>query len=139
LALLQSEPVIDREPLRKYILTVSQDLPMITPDHSTMLAAFGDARRAEILRRLAGGPRSVGALARDLPISRPAVSQHLRVLSLAGLVTRQRVGRTHYYQLDMRGLAALRRFLDSLWQAGLNDLKTTAERMAPRPQRRSDK
>jgi DNA-binding transcriptional ArsR family regulator len=112
---------------------------MLSPDHSTILAALGDARRAEILRKLAGGSCSVAALARELPISRPAVSQHLRVLSLAGLVTHRRVGRTHYYRLDMRGLAALRTFLDSLWQAGLNDFKAAAERMAPRPQRRTRK
>jgi DNA-binding transcriptional ArsR family regulator len=112
---------------------------MIAPDHSTMLAALGDQRRAEILRQLAAGPRSVGALARELPISRPAVSQHLRVLSLAGLVTHLRAGRTHYYQLDMRGLAALRTFLDSLWQAGLDDFKSAAERTALRAQRRRQK
>jgi DNA-binding transcriptional ArsR family regulator len=112
---------------------------MITADNGTILAALGDARRGEILRQLAGGPRSVAALARELPISRPAVSQHLRVLSLAGLVTHRRAGRMHYYQLDMRGLAALRTFLDSLWQAGLDDLKAVAERTAPRAKRRRQK
>jgi len=112
---------------------------MSTPDQGTVLAALGDVRRVEILRQLAGGPRSVVALARELPISRPAVSQHLRVLRLAGLVTHRRAGRTHYYELDMRGLAALRIFLDSLWQAGLDDLKAAAERTTPRPQRRRRK
>ena len=112
---------------------------MITPNQGTILAALGDARRVEILRQLAGGPRSVVALTRGLPISRPAVSQHLRVLSLAGLVTHRRAGRTHYYQLDMRGLAALRTFLDSLWQAGLDDFKAAAERTTPQPQRRRRK
>jgi DNA-binding transcriptional ArsR family regulator len=91
---------------------------MITPDQGTILAALGDARRGEILRRLAGGPRSVAALAREMPISQPAVSQHLRVLSLAGLVTHWRAGRTHYYQLDMRGLAALRTFLGTVNKDG---------------------
>ena len=109
---------------------------MMTPDHGTILAALGEERRGEILRQLARGPRSVAGLARQLPISRPAVSQHLRVLSLAGLVTHRRAGRTHYYQLDMRGLATLRTFLDSLWQAGLDDLKAAAERTAPRRQGR---
>jgi len=112
---------------------------MITPDHGIILSALGDARRVEIIRQLAGGPRSVAALARELPISRPAVSQHLRVLSLAGLVTHRRAGPTHYYQLDMRGLAALRTFLDSIWQAGLDDFKAAAERPAQRPQRRRRK
>jgi DNA-binding transcriptional ArsR family regulator len=112
---------------------------MITSDHSTVLAALGDERRVEILRQLTGGPRSVAALARELPISRPAVSQHLRVLSLAGLVTHRRAGRTHYYQIDVRGLATLRIFLDSLWRAGLDDLKMAAERTAPRAQRRRRK
>ena len=91
---------------------------MTAPDHGTVLSALGDERRGEILRQLAGGPRSVGAIARQLPISRPAVSQHLRVLSLAGLVTHRRAGRTHYYQLDMRGLAALRTFLGTVNKDG---------------------
>jgi predicted ArsR family transcriptional regulator len=112
---------------------------MTTPDQGTILAALGDARRQEILRLLTSGPSSVGALARELPISRPAVSQHLRVLSLAGLVMHRRTGPTHYYQLDMRGLAALRTFLDSLWQAGLDDFKAAAERTAPQSHRRRRK
>jgi DNA-binding transcriptional ArsR family regulator len=130
---------IDRARLRKYRLTVSQNLRMITPTENTILAALGDPRRGEILRQLASGPRSVADLARELPISRPAVSQHLRVLSLAGLVTYRPAGRAHYYQLDLRGLAALRTFLDSLWQAGLDDFKAAAERTSPRPQRRRRK
>jgi DNA-binding transcriptional ArsR family regulator len=112
---------------------------MITSEQGTVFAALGDARRMEILRQLASGPRSVVALARELPISRPAVSQHLRVLSLAGLVTHRRAGRTHYYQLDIRGLAALRTFLESLWQAGLNDFKAAAEHTTARPQGRRQK
>jgi len=112
---------------------------MIAPDPNTVLAALGDPRRGTILRQLVRGPRSVAELARELPISRPAVSQHLRVLNLAGLVTYRRAGRVHYYHLDMRGLAALRTFLDSLWQAGLDDFKAAAEGTTPRPQRRKRK
>jgi DNA-binding transcriptional ArsR family regulator len=112
---------------------------MIAADQNTVLAALGDPRRGAILRQLARGPCSVAELARELPISRPAVSQHLRVLNLAGLVSFRRAGRAHYYQLDMRGLAALRTFLDSLWQAGLHDFKAAAEHTAPRPQRRKRK
>src|SRR5215831_17445279 len=102
---------------------------MITADQNTVLAALGDPRRGAILRQLA----------RELPISRPAVSQHLRVLNLAGLVSFRRAGRAHYYHLDTRGLAALRTFLDSLWQASLDDFKAATERTAPRPQRRKGK
>lgn len=108
---------------------------MITSDQDTIFAALGDARRVEILRQLSGGPRSVASIAGELPISRPAVSQHLRVLSLAGLVTHQRTGRTHYYRIEMRGLAVLRTFLDSLWQEGFDNFKAAAELTAPRPQR----
>jgi len=112
---------------------------MITPDQGIILTALGDARRREILRLLSRGSLSVAALARELPISRPAVSQHLRVLSVAGLVTHRCAGPTHYYQLDVRGLAALRTFLDSLWQAGLDDFKAAAELTALQSHRRRRK
>lgn len=80
---------------------------------------------------LAGGPSSVAEVARRLPVSRPAVSQHLRVLKDAGLVTRRAEGTRHLYQLDPRGVAAMRDYLDSLWQTALDQFKSEAERSVP--------
>lgn len=81
---------------------------------------------------LAAGPSSVADIARRLPVSRPAVSQHLRVLKEAGLVTLRAEGTRHLYQLDPSGVAALRNYLDSLWQTALHQFKLEAERSAPR-------
>jgi DNA-binding transcriptional ArsR family regulator len=76
------------------------------------LAALADPTRREIFERLAGGPRAVGELAKDLPVSRPAVSQHLQVLKAAGLVTDRAEGTRRVYQIDPKGLGAVRRWLD---------------------------
>lgn len=80
---------------------------------------------------LSAAPSSVADIARRLPVSRPAVSQHLRVLTDAGLVTHRAEGTRHMYQLDPKGVAALRNYLDSLWQTALEQFKTQAERSAP--------
>ena len=79
---------------------------------SEALTALGDPTRRSIFERLANGPRSVGDLARDFPVSRPAVSQHLRVLKLAGLVRDRRAGTRTFYQVDADGVAALRQYFD---------------------------
>jgi DNA-binding transcriptional ArsR family regulator len=89
--------------------------------------ALGDPTRRSILERLADGPRSVGELARDLPVSRPAVSQHLRVLRLAGLVTDEAQGTRRIYRIDPRGIAALRDQLDRFWDQALAAFKAAAE------------
>jgi DNA-binding transcriptional ArsR family regulator len=99
---------------------------MIEPIHR--IAALGDATRREIFGILAGGPSSVADIARRLPVTRPAVSQHLRVLSDMGLVTHRTAGTRHIYRLDPDGIAALRDYLDSLWERALNDFKAAAER-----------
>jgi DNA-binding transcriptional ArsR family regulator len=91
------------------------------------IAALGDPRRREIVELLAAGPCSVGELAKQLPVTRSAVSQHLRVLQDAGLVTHQAAGTRHLYRLDPIGVAALRDYLDALWQRGLLSLKAVAE------------
>lgn len=96
------------------------------------MAAFSDATRREVFQILAAGPSSVADIARRLPVSRPAVSQHLRVLKQAGLVTARPQGTRHLYQLDPSGIAALRDYLDSLWQTALEQFKRQAERSAPR-------
>ena len=82
-------------------------------------AALGDPTRREIFARIAERPRAVGELARDLPVSRPAVSQHLRVLKDAGLVMDRAEGNRRIYQADPAGLAALRAQLDAFWNQAL--------------------
>jgi DNA-binding transcriptional ArsR family regulator len=82
-------------------------------------AALGDPTRREIFARIAERPRAVGELARELPVSRPAVSQHLRVLKDAGLVTDRAEGNRRIYQADPAGLAALRAQLDTFWNQAL--------------------
>jgi DNA-binding transcriptional ArsR family regulator len=77
--------------------------------------ALGDGTRRLILERLRGGPRAVGELAAQLPVSRPAVSQHLRVLKEAGLVTERRNGTRRLYRVDTDGLAEVRDYLESFW------------------------
>lgn len=82
-------------------------------------AALGDPTRREIFARIAERPRAVGELARDLPVSRPAVSQHLKVLKDAGLVIDRAEGNRRIYQADPAGLAALRTQLDTFWNQAL--------------------
>jgi DNA-binding transcriptional ArsR family regulator len=94
---------------------------------SAALAALGDPTRREIFERLGHGPRSVGDLARDLPVSRPAVSQHLRVLKEAGLVSDQAVGNRRIYRADPSALAALRDQVDRFWSKALAAYKATVE------------
>lgn len=81
--------------------------------------ALADGTRRAIVERLAHGPSAVGELARDLPVSRPAVSQHLKVLKSAGLVRDRPAGTRRVYQLDPTGLEALRADLDRFWTQAL--------------------
>ena len=81
--------------------------------------ALGDPSRRAIVERLAEGPRAVGELADELPISRPAVSQHLRVLKDAGLVAERADGTRRIYRLNPAGVAALRDQLDTFWNRAL--------------------
>ncbi len=92
-----------------------------------MLAALGDASRQQILDELADGPRAVGELAATLPISRPAVSQHLKVLKDVGLVTDRTEGTRRLYQVDPVGLAALRAHLDQVWERSLAAFQRIAD------------
>ena len=92
------------------------------------ISAMGDPTRRAILERLADSPRSVGEVARGLPVSRPAVSQHLRVLREAGLVSERREGTRRVYRVDPKGLAELRAYFDTFWTRALADFKSTAER-----------
>jgi len=89
--------------------------------------ALGDGTRRLILERLRGGPRAVGELAAGLPVSRPAVSQHLRVLKEAGLVTARRHATRHLYRVDTDGLAEVRDYLESFWTDVLAAFEAAAE------------
>ena len=94
------------------------------------LGALADPTRRAIFERLAGGPRSVGELAEGLPVTRPAVSQHLRVLKDAGLVFDRADGTRRLYQLDPDGVGALRAYLDRFWTQALAAFKAAAEQNA---------
>ncbi len=94
---------------------------------ASALDALGDPTRRAILERLLGGPLPVGEIARGLPVSRPAVSQHLRVLRQAGLVSERRDGTRRLYRLDPSGLASLRAYLDRFWSEALAGFKAAAE------------
>ena len=90
-------------------------------------AALADPTRRAVFERLREGPRPVGELARDLPVSRPAVSQHLRVLKEAGLVTDRKDGTRRLYRVDPTGVAALRDYFDGFWTDALAAFKAAAE------------
>jgi DNA-binding transcriptional ArsR family regulator len=94
------------------------------------LTALGDPTRRAIFERLADRPRAVGELAIDLPVSRPAVSQHLKVLKDAGLVVDQPIGTRRVYRLDPNGLRELRAYLDHFWDQALAGFKTAVEQQA---------
>lgn len=91
-------------------------------------AALADPTRRLVFERLASCPHSVGELAEGLPVSRPAVSQHLKVLKGAGLVSEAREGTRRVYRLDPRGLEAMRSYLDRFWDRALAAFKAAAEK-----------
>jgi len=91
-------------------------------------SALSDPTRRAIFERLSQGPMPVGELARDLPVSRPAVSQHLKVLKEAGLVVDRQDGTRRLYQVNPDGVGALRAYLDRFWSSALAAFKEAAER-----------
>ena len=96
------------------------------------LDALGDATRRTVLRRLRLGARSVGEIAEGMAVSRPAVSQHLKILKSARLVTVHAVGTRRVYAVDKRGIESLRKWLDGFWDEALTAFKAAAEREAAR-------
>ena len=94
---------------------------------ATGLTALADPTRRAIFEHLAERPRAVGELADDLPVSRPAVSQHLKVLKDAGLVTGRAAGNRRIYHVDPDGVGALRAYLDGFWNRSLRAFKAAAE------------
>src|SRR5215470_9773962 len=98
--------------------------------YGNALAALADPTRRQVFERLRSGPKAVGALARGMPVSRPAVSQHLKALKEAGLVTDRPEGTRRVYFIDPQGLGALRQWLDQFWDKALAAFQTEVERGA---------
>jgi DNA-binding transcriptional ArsR family regulator len=103
--------------------------------YATTLQALADPTRRHIFERLSAGPRSVGQLAEGLPVSRPAVSQHLRVLREARLVAERREGTRNIYSTDARGIEELQLYLDRYWGDVLAAFKQEAEKQAKQRRR----
>jgi DNA-binding transcriptional ArsR family regulator len=99
----------------------------VNTNPSTALNALGDPTRRRIFERLADGPLPVGRLARDLPVSRPAVSQHLKVLKDAGLVVDRQIGTRRLYSVDPGGVDAVRSYLDRFWERSLEAYRVAVE------------
>ena len=95
---------------------------------STAIAAISDPTRRRVFEGLADGPRSVADIAGDLPVSRPAVSQHLRVLKDAGLVFDTKQGTRRLYQIDPEGIDNIRKYFDQFWNRALAAFKEAADR-----------
>ena len=121
---------MDDFPLRHSIdngRVVSISLPLVLAYRADGWTALGDPTRRAIFERLADHPRAVGELASELPVSRPAVSQHLKVLKDAGLVIDRPVGTRRVYQLNPDGVGALRAQLDRFWNQALAAYKQVVE------------
>jgi DNA-binding transcriptional ArsR family regulator len=101
--------------------------------YASVLTALSDPTRRRIVERLAAGPQRLGSLARGLPVSRPAVSQHVRLLCDAGLVRATGDGPRKDYALDPEALTSLRLWLDSLWTVSLAAYGAAAQKEADRP------
>jgi DNA-binding transcriptional ArsR family regulator len=98
--------------------------------YSDALTALADPTRRRVLEELRSGPKPVGEIASRLPVSRPAVSQHLKVLKGAGLVREETQGTRHVYSIDPKGLGAVRRWLDQFWNEALDAFAAEIEREA---------
>src|SRR3954469_11582006 len=95
--------------------------------HGRVFAALADPTRRAVLERVAERPQTVAALAAQLPVSRPAVSQHLKVLKDAGLVVDEARGTSRIYRIDPQGLGPMRRWLEQQWERSLANFKRLAE------------
>jgi DNA-binding transcriptional ArsR family regulator len=100
------------------------------------LQCLSDPTRRRVFERLRGGPKSVGVLATGLPVSRPAVSQHLKALKHAGLVKDRSEGTRRVYYIDPDGLGELRRWLDRFWDDALEAFRNEAEKFESPPSRK---
>ena len=95
--------------------------------YGNVLQCLSDPTRRRVFERLRSGPQSVGVLAKGLPVSRPAVSQHLKVLKEAGLVVDRSEGARRVYYIDPDGLGELRRWIDQFWDDALQSFKNEVE------------
>jgi len=95
-----------------------------------VFAALYDPTRRAVFERLRSGPKPVGEIARGLPVTRPAVSQHLKVLKEAGLVDDRSEGTRRIYRIDPKGLGAMRAWLDQFWDSALTAFAAEVERVA---------
>jgi DNA-binding transcriptional ArsR family regulator len=95
--------------------------------YGTALAALADPTRRRVFERLKSGPQAVSAIAHGMPVSRPAVSQHLKVLKEAGLVADRPEGTRRVYYIDPHGLGALRGWLDQFWDEALASFQVEVE------------
>jgi DNA-binding transcriptional ArsR family regulator len=107
--------------------TISIYLPLVITYQGTGMRALGDPTRRAIFELLADGPCPVGEIARQLPVTRPAVSQHLKVLKEAGLVSDSQVGTRRLYRLNPEGVGALRAYFDQFWNQALAAFKQSVE------------
>ncbi len=114
--------MVDTAPL------VSIVLPLVATYQHAQMDALGDGTRRAILERLLKGPMAVGDLARDFPVSRPAISQHLRVLKQAHLVVARPSGTRRLYELNPAGVEALRTYFERFWDEALESFKRAAEK-----------
>jgi len=96
--------------------------------YQNTFAALADPTRRAVFERLAERPRAVGALAKELPVSRPAVSQHLKILKEAGLVADRADGASRVYYIDPKGLGQMRAWLDRFWDVALAAFQAEVER-----------
>ena len=102
----------------------------IDSEAAERLALLADPMRRAIFEMLVEGPRSVGEIANRLPVTRPSISQHLRALSDAGLVTHESIGTRNLYRIEPARIAEVRDYLDRLWQKALSNLKKRIEKKA---------
>jgi DNA-binding transcriptional ArsR family regulator len=103
------------------------------PGDSAAFDALADEHRREILSMLRHGNRAVHEIARELPISRPAVSRHLRLLKEAGFVTEEAIGTRRFYRLKHEGVEAVRRYLEDVWGDAATRFRIVAENADRRP------
>jgi DNA-binding transcriptional ArsR family regulator len=115
---------------------VSYNLPLVETYESQILDALGDPTRRSVFERLRGGPRSVGEIAEGMDVTRPAVSQHLKVLKGARLVVDRAEGTRRLYGVEAQGLKALRSWLDGFWDEALTAFKEAAERETNKQERK---
>lgn len=100
------------------------------------LQCLSDSTRRRVFERLRSGPQSVGVLAKGLPVSRPAVSQHLKALKVAGLVNDRSQGTRRVYYVDPEGLGELRQWIDQFWEDALKSFKHELEISSTPPGRK---